>query len=177
MRIYFSQNQTSHTVFCFVNNYHEIVQHVTQLSTQFGLHRKIISKSFILFSRPTPSTPSPTASASPVIGAGSSRPCSLSQNQLYFLAIGTIFFSHNKSTLQISRVSSKFCRTEHNAVNMATIQQILYYSDFSSRIIDVAGSELALNQSSLSEFSGSLLDFLEILWARTVLAILYSAVC
>jgi hypothetical protein len=39
LRIYFSQNQTAHTVFCFVNNYHEIVQHVTQLSTQFGSHR------------------------------------------------------------------------------------------------------------------------------------------
>jgi hypothetical protein len=39
-----------------------------------------------------------------------------------------------------------------------------YYSDFSSRIIDAAGSELALNQSSLSEFSGSLMDFGEILF-------------
>jgi hypothetical protein len=73
--------------------------------------------------------------------------------------------------------SKRFGFLGRKAVNMATIQQILYYSDFSSRIIDVAGSELALNQSSLSEFSGSLLDFLEILWARTVLAILYSAVC
>ena len=73
--------------------------------------------------------------------------------------------------------SKRFGFLGRKAVNMATIQQILYYSDFSSRIIDVAGSELALNQSSLSEFSGSLLDFLEILWALTVLAILYSAVC
>ena len=42
-------------------------------------------------------------------------PCSLeliSQNQPYFSAIGTVFFSHNKLALQISRSSNKSCRMQ-----------------------------------------------------------------
>jgi len=36
----------------------------------------------------------------------------ISQNQPYFFSHGTVFFSHNKSTLQISRSSNKSCRTK-----------------------------------------------------------------
>ena len=39
----------------------------------------------------------------------------ISHNQPYFFSHGTLFFSHNKSALQISRSSNKSCRTGPSA--------------------------------------------------------------